>query len=81
MSLCVQTRLVVSADEKKLASALLSSSDSDHTPLLEDALSAGTLWPEVEKLYGHGYEVCLRLRLDCFRGTCVGVVFCFVIGH
>lgn len=36
----------------------------DHPPL-EDSLSRHTLWPEVEKLYGHGYELsCLTASHD-----------------
>ncbi|KAK8012691.1 hypothetical protein PG991_010066 [Apiospora marii] len=36
----------------------------DHPPL-EDSLSRHTLWPEVEKLYGHGYELsCLAVSHD-----------------
>ncbi|KAI0122868.1 WD repeat domain-containing protein [Xylariales sp. AK1849] len=36
----------------------------DHPPF-EDSLSRHTLWPEVEKLYGHGYEIsCLAVSHD-----------------
>ncbi|KAG0648310.1 Gamma-toxin target 2 [Hyphodiscus hymeniophilus] len=36
----------------------------DHPPL-EDQLSRHTLWPETEKLYGHGYEIsCLAASHD-----------------
>lgn len=38
--------------------------DIDHPPL-EDSLSRHTLWPEAEKLYGHGYELsCLAASHD-----------------
>lgn len=34
-------------------------------PPLEESLSRHTLWPEVEKLYGHGYEIsCLAASHD-----------------
>ncbi|KAL2760790.1 hypothetical protein ACRALDRAFT_2093144 [Sodiomyces alcalophilus JCM 7366] len=36
----------------------------DHPPL-EESLSRHTLWPEIEKLYGHGYELsCLAASHD-----------------
>ncbi|KAI2641890.1 WD40 repeat-like protein [Hypomontagnella submonticulosa] len=36
----------------------------DHPPF-EDSLSRHTLWPEIEKLYGHGYEIsCLAVSHD-----------------
>lgn len=38
--------------------------DMDHPPF-EDSLSRDTLWPEIEKLYGHGYEIsCLAVSHD-----------------
>lgn len=38
--------------------------DIDHPPI-EENLSRHTLWPEVEKLYGHGYEIsCLAVSHD-----------------
>lgn len=38
--------------------------DGSHPPL-EESLSRHTLWPEVEKLYGHGYEIsCLAASHD-----------------
>ncbi|EAQ85907.1 hypothetical protein CHGG_07160 [Chaetomium globosum CBS 148.51] len=34
-------------------------------PPLEESLSRHTLWPEIEKLYGHGYEIsCLAANHD-----------------
>jgi elongator complex protein 2 len=42
-------------DEQQQPSQVVSL-DSDHPPL-EDHLSRHTLWPEHEKLYGHGYEI------------------------
>ncbi|CAI4210392.1 unnamed protein product [Parascedosporium putredinis] len=44
--------------------ALRSALDIDRPPY-EDALSKYTLWPETEKLYGHGYEIsCLATSHD-----------------
>ncbi|KAI0471099.1 RNA polymerase II Elongator subunit [Xylariaceae sp. FL0804] len=38
---------------------------TDSRPPLEDSLSRHTLWPEAEKLYGHGYELsCLAASHD-----------------
>ncbi|KAI2470325.1 WD40 repeat-like protein [Annulohypoxylon bovei var. microspora] len=38
--------------------------EMEHPPL-EDSLSRHTLWPEIEKLYGHGYEIsCLAVSHD-----------------
>ncbi|KAK4148099.1 WD40-repeat-containing domain protein [Dichotomopilus funicola] len=37
---------------------------NDHPPF-EESLSRHTLWPEIEKLYGHGYEIsCLAASHD-----------------
>lgn len=47
------------AETANLGTAVAAPLEIDHPPL-EDGLSRYTLWPEAEKLYGHGYEIsCL----------------------
>lgn len=47
------------------ASAVRRSALELDRPPLEETLSRHTLWPEVEKLYGHGYEIsCLAVSHD-----------------
>ncbi|SSD60177.1 related to Elongator complex protein 2 [Saccharomycodes ludwigii] len=49
-------------DNKNISYAILSELQS---PPLEDQLQRHTLWPEIEKLYGHGYEiVCADVSPD-----------------
>jgi elongator complex protein 2 len=47
------TAALVTADPSAIPKATL---EITHPPL-EDQLSRHTLWPETEKLYGHGYEI------------------------
>lgn len=49
-----QQQEVVDAD----SSAELIQNTRKSTPPGEDLLSKHLLWPEIEKLYGHGYEIC-----------------------
>jgi elongator complex protein 2 len=52
------------ADFGNARASRASALDFDHPPF-EDSLSRLTLWPEVEKLYGHGYEIsCLATSHD-----------------
>ena len=51
-------------DAASASTALKPALDTSHPPF-EDALSRYTLWPETEKLYGHGYEIsCLAASHD-----------------
>lgn len=42
---------------EKNAMDTINESSSVLEPFLESSLSAFSLWPEVDKLYGHGYEI------------------------
>ncbi|KAM0287410.1 hypothetical protein ACHAQH_000360 [Verticillium albo-atrum] len=54
----------IEADVEAAPAVRSSALDVDHPPF-EDSLSRHTLWPEVEKLYGHGYEIsCLATSHD-----------------
>jgi elongator complex protein 2 len=51
--------------DKKASKALSLLDGHPDRPPLEDLLSRATLWPETEKLYGHGYELsCLAASHD-----------------
>ncbi|EFN82385.1 Probable elongator complex protein 2 [Harpegnathos saltator] len=49
----------------------LTTKDSEYETPTEEELTQNTLWPELQKLYGHGYEIfCMAARHDgCLLAT------------
>ncbi|KAH6840837.1 WD40-repeat-containing domain protein [Chaetomium sp. MPI-CAGE-AT-0009] len=60
-----QTTDPTSTDSDPTTHIQLSPLSTLEHPPLEESLSRHTLWPEIEKLYGHGYEIsCLAASHD-----------------
>lgn len=60
----LSNKAIEAADDNGITEQLLERGDAsiqnqtiEDSPPLEDYLSRNTLWPEIEKLYGHGYEI------------------------